>query len=120
MPAGGGKGEEADVPGGMPPAAPALLPLCRLGGWTSGSGGDGTLKRLAIRLATKWKQSYSKMCVYVNSRIAITLVLTTHLVADDFGAKYEKMSDAVHLINALKNITTWKQIGQANYAVESI
>ena len=40
MPAGDGKGEEADVPGGMPPAAPALLPLCLLGGWNSGGGGD--------------------------------------------------------------------------------
>ena len=37
-----------------------------------------TLKRLAIRLATKWKQSYSKMCVYVKSRITITLVHATH------------------------------------------
>ena len=41
MPEGGEKGEEADVPVGMPPAAPALLPLCRLGGWTDGGGGDG-------------------------------------------------------------------------------
>ena len=40
MPTGGGKGEEADVPGGMPPATPALLPLCRLGGWTAVGGGD--------------------------------------------------------------------------------
>ena len=32
-----------------------------------------TLKRIASRLATKWKQSYSKTCVYVKSRIAITL-----------------------------------------------
>ena len=37
-----------------------------------------TLKRLASRLATKWKQSYSKTCGYVNSRIAITLVRATH------------------------------------------
>ena len=40
MPTGGGKGEEADVPGGMTPAAPALLPLCRLGGCTARGGGD--------------------------------------------------------------------------------
>ena len=37
-----------------------------------------TLKRLASRLATKWKQSYSKECEYVKSRIAITLVRATH------------------------------------------
>ena len=37
-----------------------------------------TLKRLASLLATKWKQSYSKTCRYINSRIAITLVRATH------------------------------------------
>ena len=40
MPAQGVKGEELDVPVGMPPAAPELLPLSRLGGWTAGGGGD--------------------------------------------------------------------------------
>ena len=38
-----------------------------------------TPKRLASRLATKWKQYYSKTCGYVKSRIAITLVRATHL-----------------------------------------
>ena len=37
-----------------------------------------TLKRIASRLATKWKQSYLKTCEYVKSRIAITLVRATH------------------------------------------
>ena len=37
-----------------------------------------TLKRLASRLATKWKQPYSKTCGYAKSRIAITLVHPTH------------------------------------------
>ena len=37
-----------------------------------------TLKRIASRLATKWKQSYSETCGYVKSRVAITLVRTTH------------------------------------------
>ena len=37
-----------------------------------------TLKRIASRLPTKEKQSYSKTCGYVTSRIAITLVRTTH------------------------------------------
>ena len=37
-----------------------------------------TLKRLACRLSTKWKQTYSQKCGYVWSRLAITLVNTTH------------------------------------------
>ena len=37
-----------------------------------------TLKRIASRLATKWRQPYSKTCGYVNSRVAITLVRATH------------------------------------------
>ena len=37
-----------------------------------------TLKRLSSRLDTNCKQSYSKTCGYVKSRIAITLVRTTH------------------------------------------
>ena len=37
-----------------------------------------TLKRIASRLASKWKQTYSKTCGYVTSRVAITLVRTTH------------------------------------------
>ena len=37
-----------------------------------------TLKRIASRLATKWWQPYSKTCGYVKSRVAITLVLSTH------------------------------------------
>ena len=40
--------------------------------------GTATLKRLASRLATNWKHSYSKTCGYVNSRITITLVRVTH------------------------------------------
>ena len=36
------------------------------------------LERLASRLATKWKQPYSKTCGYVKSRIMITLVRSTH------------------------------------------
>ena len=37
-----------------------------------------TLKRIASCLATKWRQPYSKTCVYVKSRVAITLVRATH------------------------------------------
>ena len=35
------KGEEEDVPGGLPPATSTLLFLCGLGGRASGGGGDG-------------------------------------------------------------------------------
>ena len=37
-----------------------------------------TLKRIASRLATKWRQPYTKTCGYVKSRVAITLVRATH------------------------------------------
>ena len=37
-----------------------------------------TLKKVANRLASKWKQPYSKTCGYVKSRISITLVRSTH------------------------------------------
>ena len=43
-----------------------------------GAEATATLKRIASRLATKWKQPYSKTCGYVNSRFAITLVRATH------------------------------------------
>ena len=36
------------------------------------------LKRIAIRLATKWQQLYSRKCGYAKSIIAITLVQDTH------------------------------------------
>ena len=41
MPSQGQKGEEEDVPGGLPPAASTLLPLFSLGGRAAGGGGDG-------------------------------------------------------------------------------
>ena len=37
-----------------------------------------SLKRISSRLASKWRQSYSKMCGYIKRRIAITLVRATH------------------------------------------
>ena len=37
-----------------------------------------TLKMIAICLATKWRQPYSKKCRYVKSRVAITFVSATH------------------------------------------
>ena len=47
MPAGGRKGEEEDVPVGIPPAAPALITLFRLGGWTAGGVGEGNLEEVS-------------------------------------------------------------------------
>ena len=38
-----------------------------------------TLKRISSRLATKWKQFYSKTCRYVKNSIVITLVPAIHL-----------------------------------------
>ena len=46
-------------------------PFVVLVGGILGVEATATLKRLASRLATKWKQPYSKMCGHVNSRIAI-------------------------------------------------
>ena len=37
----GRKGEEEDVPVGLPPATSTLLHLCSLGGRAAGGGGDG-------------------------------------------------------------------------------
>ena len=37
-----------------------------------------TLKSIASRLASKWRQPYSKTCGYVKSRVSITLVRATH------------------------------------------
>ena len=43
----GGEGEEADVPGGIPPAVQALLRLRRLGGRISWSGGDSNPEKVS-------------------------------------------------------------------------
>ena len=47
VPTGGGKGEEANVLGDMPPAAPAFIPLFRLSRWTSGGEGDGSSEEVS-------------------------------------------------------------------------
>ena len=47
VPTGCRKGKEADVPGVVPLAAPELLPLCRLGGWTVGGGGNGNSEEVS-------------------------------------------------------------------------
>ena len=40
---------------------------------------EAAVKRLASRLAAKWKRTYSEVCGYVRSRLALTLVRTTSL-----------------------------------------
>ena len=39
---------------------------------------DATLKRIASRLAQKWKEPFSCTCRYMKSRVAITLVQATY------------------------------------------
>ena len=39
---------------------------------------EDTLKRISIRLATKWKQPYSRTCGYIKSRVDITFFRVTH------------------------------------------
>ena len=51
-----------------------LLPLVDSVDGIMGVEAGSIMKRLAIRLATKWRQPYSRTCGYVKSRIAITLV----------------------------------------------
>ena len=39
---------------------------------------EATLKRIASRLAIKWKDPYSRTCGYMKSRVVNTLVRETH------------------------------------------
>ena len=52
-----------------------------------------TLKRIASRLASKWKQPYSKTCGYVTSRIASTLVRATHRCIKGLRVPAHKISE---------------------------
>ena len=51
-----------------------------------------TLKRIDSRLATKWKQSYSKACGYIKSWIAIILVRATHCCIPGFWVSAHQIS----------------------------
>ena len=51
-----------------------------------------TLKRIASRLSTKWRQPYSRMCGYVKIRIAITLVRATHQCIQGFRVLVHRIS----------------------------
>jgi hypothetical protein len=44
-----------------------------------GAEAEAATKRLASRLAAKWKRTYSEVCGFVRSRLALTLVRTTSL-----------------------------------------
>jgi hypothetical protein len=44
-----------------------------------GTEAEAASKRLASRLAAKWKRTYSEVCGFVRSRLALTLVRTTSL-----------------------------------------
>ncbi len=44
-----------------------------------GAEAEAATKRLASRLAAKWKRTYSDVCGFVRSRLALTLVRTTSL-----------------------------------------
>ena len=51
-----------------------------------------TLKRISSRLATKWRQPYSKTCGYVKSRVAINLVRATHCCLRGFRVPAHRIS----------------------------
>ena len=44
------RGEEVDVPGGMPTEEQAIIPLCRLSGWIAGSEGDSNSEKVSKSL----------------------------------------------------------------------
>ena len=68
-----------------------------------------TLKRMSSRLATKWRQPYSKTCGYVKSRVAITLVRATHLCLR--GSRVP-----VHRISVQR--PQWEDGAEINYFLE--
>ena len=51
-----------------------------------------TLKRIATRLATKLQQHYSRTCRYIQSRISINLVQSTHRYIQGSGVPAHKIS----------------------------
>ena len=74
--------EEEEIPQGMPRATPTLLlPVCGLyRGWSPrGKEAKILLKKLSLRLAEKWEKPYSEACGFVNARMSIAIVKTTHL-----------------------------------------
>ena len=78
MSTGGGAGKEEDVLGGLTPTTSTLVSLCSSVDRLLGVDEIANLKRIASSLALKWRQPYSTMCGYINSRFAITFVRATH------------------------------------------
>ena len=62
----------------MPPSTSTFFAVRHLCWWATGCGGGGYPEKDSQPPAKKWRQPYSRMCGYVNSRIAITLVRATH------------------------------------------
>ena len=55
---------------------------------------ESMLKRLAGRIANKWKQPYFRTCGYVKSRIAITMVCMNHHYVQ--GPQVPECNSSVH------------------------
>ena len=51
-----------------------------------------TPKKLASHLATNWRQPSSRTCIYINSRITITLVQATHRCIYGYRVPAHKIS----------------------------
>ena len=72
-----------------------LLPFVESVDGILGVEAGATLKMLYIRLATKWRQPYSRMCGYYKSRIAITFVRATHWCIQGSRLPAQKSAPAV-------------------------
>ena len=62
------------------------------------------LKFIASHIVTKWKEPYSHTCVYVNSRVLITLDRATHfciqgyrVLASQISVKHPQWEDGAGL-----------------------
>ena len=71
-------GEEEYLLGGITPVTSTFSPFVAYDDGLLGVEALATLKMIAIRLATKWRQPYSRTSRYTKSKIAITLVRSTH------------------------------------------
>ena len=69
---------EEDVIGGMPSSTRTLISFHASVDGLLGVEATATMKSISSCLAKKWRQTYSRACGYVKSRVAITLVRATH------------------------------------------
>ena len=70
--------KEKYVPGVLHPSTLTCLPFIAFVDRLMDVEVAATLKRISIRLSTKWRQTYLRTCGYVKRIISITLVLVTH------------------------------------------